>query len=106
MKITESKKYTYELNTDEIIFIARVAKETVGKYTMNQVLSNEWSICFDYYVDMFNTLKKVYGRTLRSNDYVEIHWLLSLLGDYYNKTDNEDDKAMAKALCDALERRE
>lgn len=107
MNIKEHIKKTYEFTTDEIKFIYKVAKELCGKYTLNEVLSTEWNVCFEYYVHMFSTLDKLGSRMLKQyEDYHEIRWLLNMLGDFYNKTTNEEDKAMAKAICDAIEGKE
>ena len=103
MKITENAVRVYELNNDDVMFIHRVIKEKVGKYTLDELLSTEWALCFGYYVNLFDTLKKVYNRELRSDrDCYEIHWLLSFLGDVYNSDCSDEDKAKAKALCDAM----
>lgn len=104
MNIKEHKNYTLELTTEEVQFIDRIVKAKVGKYTLNEVLSTEWHICFDAYVDMFNALKKVYNRRLDTpKDYNEIRWLMNFLGDFYNGDCDDEDKAMALTLCDALE---
>ena len=103
MNTKERTVTTYELTDDDVMFIDRIIKAKVGKYTLAKVLSSDWSICFDYYVDMFNTLKKVYSRKLHSDkDCAEIRWLLNLLGDVYNGDYSEEDKSKAKELCDIM----
>ena len=106
MNTKTTTKKIYEFTTEEVKFIDRIVKAKVGKYTLLEVLSTEWHICFEYYVHMFSALNKIFSeRKLKQyEDYNEIRWLLNLLGDFYNSDCSPEDKAMAKAICDELER--